>query len=252
MPNLFVAVLLFVSASLSYAENLPAAPKTVLFVLTSHEKLGDTGETTGYFLGEAAHPYEVLTKAGYKVEFVSPQGGKAPVDAKSLKPDDAISQRWWKDEAFQKGVSQTLKPADLDPSRYAAILFVGGHGAMWDFPDNAPLADVASKIYDQGGVVAAVCHGPAGLVNIKLPNGHYLVDGKDIAAFSNDEEKIVKLDKVVPFLLADRLEERGAKWQGAPNFRPKVVVSERLVTGQNPASATGVGEAMVSLLDKSK
>ncbi len=249
MPNQLIALLLFVSASVFYAENLSAAPRKVLLVLASHDQLGDTGKPTGYFLGEAAHPYEVLTKAGFTVDFASPKGGKAPVDGKSLKFDDEINKRLWNDPAFQKGVAHTLNASDVDPTQYAAILFVGGHGAMWDFPGNADLAQAASRIYEQGGVVAAVCHGPAGLVDIKLANGQYLVAGKDVAAFTNDEEKAVELEKVVPFLLVDKLQERGAKHQGAANFQPKVVVSERLVTGQNPASATGVGEAMVKLLD---
>jgi putative intracellular protease/amidase len=249
MPNPFIALLLFVSASLCYAEGLSTAPRKVLFVLTSHEQLGSTGKSTGYFLGEAAHPYEVLTKAGYTVEFASPKGGMAPADSKSLKFDDEINKRLWNDPTFQKGVAHTIKASKIDPSQYEAILFVGGHGAMWDFPGNEDLAKAAGQIYDRGGVVAAVCHGPAGLLDIKLANGQYLLVGKDVAGFTNDEEKAVELEKVVPFLLADKMEERGAKHLGAANFQPKVVVSERLVTGQNPASATGVGEAMVKLLD---
>jgi putative intracellular protease/amidase len=119
---------------------------------------------------------------------------------------------------------------------------------MWDLPDNAALTQIAARIYQRGGVVAAVCHGPAGLVNVKLDSGRYLVDGKDVAAFTNDEEREVKLDAAVPFFLADRLKERGARHHPAANWQPKVVVSERLVTGQNPASATGVGEAIAKLL----
>jgi putative intracellular protease/amidase len=119
---------------------------------------------------------------------------------------------------------------------------------MWDLPDHPELTAMTGRIYDRGGIVAAVCHGPAGLVNVKLGNGSYLVAGKDVAGFTNDEECAVGLDRVVPFLLADRLIERGARHHAAPNFQPKVVVSERLVTGQNPASATGVAEAMLTLL----
>lgn len=245
-----LALLAFTCTAL--AQTAPETSRKVLFVLTSHDQLGDTGKTTGYFLSEAAHPYEVLTKAGYAVEFASPKGGKAPVDEKSLKLEDPVDKALWSDEEFQKGVSRTLSPDQVDQSRYAAILFVGGHGTMWDLPDNEQLAKVAAGIYERGGVVAAVCHGPAGLVNIKLSDGKYLVAGKDLAAFTNEEEKAVGLEKVVPFLLVDKLKERGAKHHGAANFQPKVVVSERLVTGQNPASATGVGEAMVKVLNETK
>jgi len=248
MKTPFLALLLLSSVLPGYAETAPETSRKVLFVLTSHDQLGETGKSTGYFLDEATHPYQELTQAGYSVEFVSPRGGKAPVDEKSLKLEDPINQKLWSDEEFQKGVSRTLSPDQLDPSRYAAIFFVGGHGTMWDLPDNEPLAKAAAAIYERGGVVGAVCHGPAGLVNVKLSDGKYLVAGKDVAAFTNEEEKAVGLEKVVPFLLVDRLKERGAKPHGAANFQPKVVVSERLVTGQNPASATGVGEAMVKLL----
>jgi putative intracellular protease/amidase len=119
---------------------------------------------------------------------------------------------------------------------------------MWDFADNTELARIGGAIYDGGGVVGAVCHGPAGLVNIKLADGSYLVAGKNVAAFTNEEETAVELEKIVPFLLQDKLIARGAKHQAAPKFEAKVVVDGRLVTGQNPASATGVGEQMVKLL----
>ena len=119
---------------------------------------------------------------------------------------------------------------------------------MWDLADNTELAAIAAQIYDNGGVVGAVCHGPAGLVNIRLGNGKYLVDGKNVSAFTNEEERAVGLYDTVPYLLADALRERGATHLPAPNFQKQVVVSERLVTGQNPASATGVAEAMRDVL----
>lgn len=252
MKTPLLALLSFVCLLFCHAETAPETSRKVLFVLTSHDQLGDTGKTTGYFLDEATHPYQVLTQAGYAVEFASPKGGKAPLDEKSLKLEDPVNQKLWSDEEFQKGVTRTLSPDQLDPTRYAAIFFVGGHGTMWDLPDNELLAKAAATVYERGGIVGAVCHGPAGLVNVKLSNGKYLVAGKDVAAFTNEEEKAVSLDKVVPFLLVDKLKERGAKPHGAANFQPKVVVSERLVTGQNPASATGVGEAMVKLLNAKK
>jgi putative intracellular protease/amidase len=119
---------------------------------------------------------------------------------------------------------------------------------MWDFPDDAGLARLAASIYERGGTVAAVCHGPAGLVNVKLSTGRYLVEGKQVSAFTNEEESAVGLTGVVPFLLADKLTERGAHHQGAPAWQPKVVTDGRLITGQNPASAQGVAEALVRAL----
>ena len=119
---------------------------------------------------------------------------------------------------------------------------------MWDLPDDEAFSQVASAIYEGGGCVAAVCHGPAALVNIKLSTGRYLVEGKSVSAFTNEEERAVKLDTVVPFLLEDKLEQRGANHERAPMWREKVVVCERLITGQNPASAAGVARAVVDVL----
>ncbi|NJL79450.1 MAG: type 1 glutamine amidotransferase domain-containing protein [Richelia sp. RM2_1_2] len=149
-------------------------------------------------------------------------------------------------------IQDTLAPTEVKPDEYKAIFFAGGHGVMWDFPDNKPLQQLTATMYERGAVVGAVCHGPpAALVNVKLSNGKYLVAGKTVAAFTNDEEAAVGLTQVMPFLLESKLIERGAKHSKAVNFQAHVVVSDGLVTGQNPASATGVGEKMVELLRKS-
>jgi len=145
-------------------------------------------------------------------------------------------------------VENTLHPSQVNPSEYVAIFYAGGHGTMWDFPDNADLAQIAASIYEQGGIVSAVCHGPAGLVNIRLSNHEFLVSGKVVSGFTNEEEAAVGLTEVVPFLLEKVLIERGSTVEKAPNFQAKVVVSDRLITGQNPASAAGVGEQIVALL----
>ncbi len=218
--------------------------RKILIVVTSHDRKGE--QPSGYYLSEVTHPYSVFAKAGYDVDFVSPKGGKAPVDGFDL--SDPLNAAFWNDSRTRGAVEDTKKPSDVRAEDYAAVFYAGGHAAMWDLPDDAALADVAARIYERGGVVGAVCHGPAGLVNVKRSDGRYLVAGKDVAAFTNDEERAVKLDGVVPFSLADRLTERGARHLGAPNFHAKVVVSERLITGQNPASAAGVAEAMVASL----
>lgn len=243
----FLALAAF-SATAKEPKPAANAPGKVLFVLTSHDRKGDTGQPTGFYLGEATHPYHEIAGAGYTVDFVSPKGGKAPVDGFDL--NDPINKRYWEDPVFRKGVEHTLKPGEVKAGDYAAIFYAGGHGTMWDFPQNQELAGIAASIYERGGVVGAVCHGPAALVKVRLSNGEPLVKGKDVAAFTNDEEVAVKLEKVIPFFLADALEKQGAKHHPAPNFQPKVVVSERLVTGQNPASAKGVGEEMVKLLKR--
>ncbi|GAB3459928.1 type 1 glutamine amidotransferase domain-containing protein [Azotobacter salinestris] len=222
----------------------PAKP--VLFVLTSHGTKGSTGQPTGYYLGEVTHPLAVLQAAGIPVEFASIQGGEPPVDGLNL--DDTINARYWSDSAFRDAIRHTQRLGEVNPSKYSAIFFAGGHGAMWDFPDSPDVARVTREIYEAGGVVGAVCHGPAALVNVTLSNGAYLVAGKNLSAFTDDEERAVKLDQVVPFLLTSTLTQRGAQHHPAADWTAKVVVDGRLVTGQNPQSASGVGAAIRDLL----
>ncbi|WPQ62538.1 antibiotic biosynthesis monooxygenase [Chitinophaga sancti] len=222
--------------------------KKILFVVTSHDKKGNTGERTGFYLSEVAYPWEVLTDADYDIDFVSPKGGEAPVDGFNL--GDAVNKKFWNDAIYREKIKNTRKPSEVDPAQYAAIHYAGGHGAMWDLADDTALAAIAAKIYENGGIVSAVCHGPAGLVNIRLSNGQYLVDGKKINAFTNEEEVAVKLDKVVPFLLESKLIERGAIFEKSGLWQSNVVTDQRVVTGQNPQSAKAVGEAVLSALQQ--
>jgi len=221
--------------------------KRILIATTSHATKGSTGQPTGAYLPEVAHPYDVFVRAGYQVELASVAGGRIPLDG--VDDADAASREFLTRHASE--LERSTAADAVDAGRYDAIFFAGGHGAMWDLPDNPPFARVASSIYERGGVVAAVCHGPAALVNIRLTNGQPLVAGKRVSAFTNEEERAVKLDQVVPFLLADKLTERGAQHDPAPMWQSKVVVSERLVTGQNPASAAGVAQAVVDVLQSS-
>lgn len=216
----------------------------VLLALTSHGDLGDTGRTTGFYVPEAAHPHAVFTQAGYEVDFVSVQGGEPPRDG--VKPDDAETARFLSD--MKEELTSTPTADQLDAAHYDAIFFVGGHGTMWDLPDAADLASLTARIYDQGGVVAGVCHGPAGLVNVQLADGSYLVDGKQVSCFTNEEEAAVGLMEVVPFPLESRLAARGARITKVDNFAPHAVADRRLVTGQNPASARRVAELVVEEL----
>lgn len=223
--------------------------KKILFVLTSHDRKGNTGQPTGFYLPEAAHPWAVLQGEGFEVDFTSPKGGRPPMDGADSA--DAVSRRFLDTQEAMQKIGNTPTPAQVRSADYSAILFVGGHGTMWDFPDDQSLAHVAASIYEAGGVVGAVCHGPAALVNLKLSDGRHLVNGKRVAAFTDDEERAVNLHGVVPFLLATALRQRGAIHIAAPNWQANVVVDERLVTGQNPASAEGVGQAMARLLKHS-
>jgi putative intracellular protease/amidase len=228
-----------------FETTIMTTPKA-LFVLTSHDTLGNTGKETGFYLSEVTHPYVAFEQAGIAVDFVSPKGGKAPMTGVDL--TDPLNKAFLDDPQKVAKVENTLTPAEIDPKNYVAIFYAGGHGTMWDFPHQQVIDYIAAAIYEQGGVVGAVCHGPAGLVNIKLSNGSYLVAGKTVAAFTNDEEVAVELSDVIPFFLAEKLVERGAVHTKAANFQPNVEVSDRLVTGQNPASAKGVGEQMAALI----
>ena len=220
--------------------------KPVLFVVTSNNVKGDTGIPTGYFLSEVTHTLAKVEAAGLNVEFASIKGGEPPVDGLDLK--DQINARYWNDEKFKEAMHNTPRLGDVDSSRYSAIFFAGGHGTMWDFPESPAVQRVTREIYEAGGIVSAVCHGPAALVNVVLSDGSYLVAGKRVAAFTNDEEEEVKATDIVPFLLSTALIERGAIHQPAANWSANVVADGRLVTGQNPASAGGVGDALVELL----
>ncbi|WP_069707189.1 type 1 glutamine amidotransferase domain-containing protein [Burkholderia seminalis] len=219
---------------------------SVLFVLTSHATKGSTGEPTGFYLGEVTHPLAELDAAGIPVEFASILGGEPPVDGLDL--TDKVNARYWNDSAFRDALRHTQRLGDVDASKYAAVYFAGGHGAMWDFPGNPDVQKVTRAVYEAGGVVGAVCHGPAALVDVTLGDGTYLVAGKNLSAFTDEEERAVQLDRVVPFLLASTLTQRGAHHHPVPNWTAKVVVDGRLVTGQNPQSASGVGAAIRYLL----
>ncbi|GAA1588699.1 type 1 glutamine amidotransferase domain-containing protein [Kribbella sancticallisti] len=214
----------------------------VLIALTSHSELGDTGRSTGFYASEAAEPWDVFRTAGFEVELVSVAGGKPPVDG--VDEADPVQQRFF--EAVD--LDHTRTAAELNAADYDAIFYAGGHGAMWDFAGAKDLAALAAAIYERGGVVAAVCHGPAALVELRLSDGRYLVDGKNVAAFTNAEEAAVGLTEVVPFLLADELTSRGANHRPAADFTDQVVTDQRLVTGQNPASARSAATAVTALL----
>lgn len=220
--------------------------KRILFIVTSHDQLGNTGESTGFHLAEATHPYYTFVNNGYEVVFASPKGGEAPMT--SVDRDDALNARFLEDPEAMRRVQHTLPLDQVVPGEFAAVYFPGGHGTMWDFPENEQIQHIVREIYENGGVVGAVCHGPAALVNVQLSNGSYLVEGKTVSAFTNAEEKAVNQADTVPFLLQSKLEERGATHRGADNFQAHVERDGNLVTGQNPASAKPLAEAILQLL----
>lgn len=208
-------------------------------ILTSHNQLGTTGKPTGVYLSELAHPYEVLTQAGFDITIASPKGDEAPIDPKSLSEELA---------PYTQLAQNTLPLQKANVEDYDAFLVVGGHGTMWDLPHDIESQRLLSTAYAQNKIIAAVCHGPAALVNLRNLDGSYVIQGKQVTGFTNEEEAAVGLTQVMPFPLEDALKQAGGDYIKAPNWQVNVVVSDRLVTGQNPASAKGVAEAVVMLL----
>jgi len=242
---LLLCVLSLCVASSSVAEE---EMKKVLFVVTNHDHIEKINKSTGAYASEITHPYKVFKDAGYEIDFISPRGGNTPLDG--MDSLDKESATLIKGPELGEKLQNTMKPREIKAENYAALFFAGGHGTMFDLPDNEELQQLTSTIYENGGVVAAVCHGSAALVNVKLSNGNYLVSGKEVSSFTNEEEDAMKLSDAMPFLLETTLRERGATFIKAEKFKRKIASSERLVTGQNPDSATGVAEEVVRLLDR--
>jgi putative intracellular protease/amidase len=242
----YLIIIFFILSLTSCFQQLSS--KKVLFVVTSHSDLGTTGEKTGAYITEVTHPYHVLSQKGVQIDFASPKGGKTPLDG--MDQVDDITKKLLKDEKFLQKLNNAQRLKDVNPSSYDAIYFAGGHGTMFDLPDNEDVQRVTAEIYENGGAVAAVCHGPVALVNVKLKNGKYLVEGKEVASFTNEEEEAVKLTKQMPFLLESKLIERGGRFTKKANFKEHVVETDRLITGQNPASATKVGQKLLQILQK--
>ncbi|BCS55641.1 type 1 glutamine amidotransferase domain-containing protein [Geobacter sp. SVR] len=219
----------------------------ILMVLTSHDRLGDTGRKTGFWLEEFAAPYYLLKDAGAEVALASPKGGQPPLDPKSEDPDfqTEATKRFRTDSAAQAELAATRKLADASAEDFDAIFYPGGHGPMWDMPDNAASIALIEAFVKAGKPVGAVCHAPVALVNVRGKDGAYLIKGKRVTGFTNTEEEAVGLTTVVPFLLENRLKERGGVFSKAADWAPYVQVDGKLVTGQNPASS---GPAAVELL----
>jgi putative intracellular protease/amidase len=222
----------------------------ILIVLTSHEQLGDTGKKTGFWLEEFAAPYYVLKDAGATITLASPKGGLPPLDPKSEVPEfqTELTERFRTDTAAQAELANTKKLADVSADDFDAVFYPGGHGPMWDMPDNATSIALIEAFVKSDKPVGAVCHAPVALVNVRGKDGEYLVKGKRVTGFTNAEEEAVGLSAIVPFLLEDRLKERGSIYSKTANWVPYVQVDGRLVTGQNPASSGPAAEELLKLL----
>lgn len=224
----------------------------ILFVLTSHALLGATGRPTGFHWEEFATPFYAFRDVGHEVEVASIPGGRPPCDPGSLKEEIAANRptvaRFLNDAPALALLDATLAIAAADPGRYDGVFLPGGHGTMWDLPGSEPLARLVGTLFDAGKAVAAVCHGPAGLVAARRADGRPIVEGRRVNSFTDAEEAAIGLAEAMPFLLETRLRELGARFEGGPNFQPYDVRDGNLVTGQNPASAAGVAEGVLAVL----
>lgn len=224
--------------------------KKALIVVTSVEKYPEMERATGLWLGEAVHFYEKLADKGFEIDFVSPRGGYTPLDPVSLQMMvQPVDWKCYADKDFREQLANAMKPGDVKAEDYDVIYFAGGHGVVWDFPDNAELQEISRKIYENGGIVSSVCHGAVGLFNIKLSDGSLLINEKTLTGFSNQEEVAAELADHMPYLTEDELIRRGAKYvKGDQPFTSFAVADGRLVTGQNPQSGGAVAEKVLEVL----
>lgn len=241
--GLIAAIAVFASSPVFAQSTLK--DEKVLIVVSSLDK--KTPELVGgFWFPELTHPVDVFDKAGLDYDIASPKGGLPPFDGFDLK--DQANLDFWTNPDHRNKLANSIPLAKVDPAKYTAILLVGGHGPMWDFANNAELISIVRTMYENGNIVSAVCHGPAGLLNVKLSNGQLLIKDRRLTGFTAEEEAFRHYDKIVPFELEAALKKDGAKFEEAPIFENKVVVDGRLITGQNPASAKGLGEAVVIAL----
>jgi putative intracellular protease/amidase len=222
----------------------------VLMVLTSHDRLGDTGKKTGFWLEELAAPYYVLKDAGAHITLASPNGGQPPLDPKSDEPASQTEDtlRFKADPEAQESLANTVKLSGVSPSDFDAVFYPGGHGPLWDLAEDPHSIALIEALHAAGKPVAAVCHAPGVLRRTKAPDGEPLVAGKRVTGFANSEEAAVGLTEVVPFLVEDALKEAGGLYSKGPDWASYVRTDGTLVTGQNPASSKEAAEALVGLL----
>ena len=221
----------------------------ILMVQTSHDKLGDTGRKTGFWLEEFVAPYYTFLDAGATVTVASPKGGQPPLDPKSDTPEGQTdsTRRYKQDPAAQAVLATTVRLAAVKASDYDAVFYRGGHGPMWDLAEDPLSIGLIEAFYNAGKPVAAVCHAPGVLHRVKF-QGQSIVKGKRVTGFTNGEEEAVHLTKVVPFLVEDELKRLGGLYEKAADWASFVITDGRLVTGQNPASSKAGAEALLKLL----
>ncbi len=223
----------------------------ILFVLTSHDKLGDTGKKTGFWVEEFASPYYSLLDKGAHITIATPKGGAAPIDPSSDSPDaaTAATKRFDADAEAKERIANTEVLADMNPNDFDAVFYPGGHGPLWDLANDATSIKLIETFYSQDKPVAFVCHAPAALKGVKDAAGNPLVQGKKVTGFTNTEEAAVQLTDVVPFLVEDMLKENGGIYSKKGDWEAYAIQDGHLITGQNPASSELVAELLLKQLN---
>jgi putative intracellular protease/amidase len=224
----------------------------VLFVVTSHGEMGNTGRKTGIWIEEFAAPYYYFLDSGKEIVIASPKGGQAPIDPKSNEPENRTEAtiRYFNDPETMRRLSNTVPISEVNEKDFDTVFYPGGHGPMWDLPDNEDSIHLLESFNRAGKVMTLMCHSPVALKNVKDVNGEYLVRGKRVTAFTNGEETTAQLDKVVPFLVEDMLRSRGANYQQGEDWSPFVTRDGRLITGQNPASSILAAETVMEVFKR--
>ncbi|ATY12305.1 type 1 glutamine amidotransferase domain-containing protein [Amycolatopsis sp. AA4] len=225
--------------------------KRVLHVVTNVGHYDDPSHATGLWLSELTHAWHVFAEAGFDQTLVSPAGGAVPLEPRSLKfPSyDKTAKAWRADPAKMDLLATTKSPEEIDSADFDAVYFTGGHAVMYDFPDSEGLQRITREIYERGGIVSSVCHGYCGLLNTRLSDGSYLIDGKHMTGFAWQEEVLARVDKLVPYNAEERAKERGALYKKAKlPFVSYTVTDGNLVTGQNPGSAKATAQKVVEAL----
>lgn len=258
-------MLIFTAASCKNIKNETASEKVseentvikteknmnILFVLTSHDRLGDTGKKTGFWVEEFANPYYTLLDKGATITIATPKGGAAPIDPSSDGPDAATEDtKRFNNDAEAKGrIANTNKLSDMNPDDFDAVFYPGGHGPLWDLANDKTSIALIEKFNSQKKPIAFVCHAPAALKDVKDADGNPLVKGKKVTGFTNTEEAAVQLTDVVPFLVEDMLKENGGIYSKKEDWAAYALQDGNLITGQNPASSELVAEKLVESLN---
>jgi len=243
-------VLVYIGCSISTTERIETSKKKILFIVSNQHTYGASDINASNHFAEIVLAYDVLIKADYNVDFVSPKGGSIPIGY--LNTSDSIQKKYIYDFAFMDKLKNTKKPEEINPSAYRAVYYSGGGAAMFGVPENKKIQEISMDIYNNNGIVSAICHGTAGIVNLKTNEGKYLYNGKEVNGFPDMfENKEAKYYKQFPFSIEEIIKERGGNFiyskEGWDNYYK---VDGRLITGQDPTASASVAQKIIETLQK--